>query len=119
LTRRRHESFQPVPASSLKGDAVVIVRNVFTVKFGKARDAMEAYKEVVGIARQPTGVPIRVLTDVTGQNYTIVSELAFENLAAFESTMPKISGDARWQAAYQKFTPNVDSGYREILRVVD
>ena len=100
---------------------MVIVRNVFTVKFGKARDAMEAYKEVVGIARQATGnaVPIRVLTDVTGQNYTIVSEPTFENLGAFESTMPKISGDARWQAAYQKFTPNVDAGHREIFRVVD
>ena len=100
---------------------MVIVRNVFTVKFGKARDAMEAYKEVVGIARQATGnsVPIRILTDVTGQNYTIVSELTFENLAAFEATMPKISGDPRWQAAYQKFTPNVDAGQREIFRVVD
>ena len=100
---------------------MVIVRNVFTVKFGKARDAMEAYKEVVGIARQATGsaVPIRVLTDVTGQNYTIVSELTFENLAAFEQIMPKISGEPRWQAAYQKFTPNVDAGHREIFRVVD
>ena len=100
---------------------MIIVRNVFTVKFGKARDAMEAYKEVVGIARQATvnAVPIRVLTDVTGTNYTIVSELTFETLAAFEQTMPKVSGESRWQAAYQKFTPHVESGHREIFKVVD
>jgi hypothetical protein len=31
---------------------MIIVRNVFALKFGKARDAMEAYREVVAIARQ-------------------------------------------------------------------
>jgi hypothetical protein len=100
---------------------MIIVRNVFALKFGKARDAMEAYKEVVAIARQATGntVPIRILTDLTGAHYTIVSELSFENLAAVEQMMPKISGESRWQAAYQKFVPNVESGHREIYKLVE
>jgi hypothetical protein len=33
--------------------------------------------------------------------------------------MPAITGEARWQAAYQKFVPCIDSGYREIFRIAD
>jgi hypothetical protein len=100
---------------------MIVVRNVFRVKFGKAKDAMEAYKEVSSIAKQSTkgAVPMRILTDVTGQHYTIVSELTFENLAAIEQHMPAISGDARWQAAYQKFVPCIESGHREIFKIVE
>jgi hypothetical protein len=100
---------------------MIVVRNVFKVKFGKAREAMEAYKEVAAIAKQSTSgaVPMRLLTDVTGSHYTIVSELTFENLAAIDKLMTTITGEVRWQAAYQKFVPCVDSGHREIFKLVD
>jgi hypothetical protein len=32
--------------------------------------------------------------------------------------MGKVLGDKAWQANYQKFTPLVESGHREILNVV-
>jgi hypothetical protein len=100
---------------------MIVVRNVFKVKFGKARDAMEAYKEVAAIAKQSTNgvVPMRILTDVTGSHYTLVSELTFENLAAIDQMMPAITGEPRWQAAFRKFVPCVDSGHREIFKLVD
>jgi hypothetical protein len=100
---------------------MIVVRNVFKVKFGKARDAMEAYKEVAAIAKQSTNgaVPMRLLTDVTGSHYTLVSELTLENLAAIDKLMPTITGEARWQTAYQKFVPCVDSGHREIFKLVE
>ncbi len=100
---------------------MIVVRNVFKVKFGKAREAMAAYKEVVAIAKESTkgAVPLRLLTDVTGSHYTIVSELTFENLAAIDPMMAAITGEARWQAAYQRFVPTVDSGHREIFKLVD
>jgi hypothetical protein len=33
--------------------------------------------------------------------------------------MAVITGEARWQAAYQKFVPCVDSGHREIFKLVE
>jgi hypothetical protein len=48
-----------------------------------------------------------------------VSELTFENLAAIDKLMPAITSEARWQTAYQKFVPFVDSGHREIFKLVD
>ena len=100
---------------------MIVVRNVFKVKFGKAKDAMAAYREVVAIARESTkgAVPLRLLTDVTGAHYTIVGELTFENLGAIDQMMAVITGEARWQAAYQKFVPCVDSGHREIFKLVE
>jgi hypothetical protein len=70
---------------------MIVVRNVFKVKF----------------------------TDVTGSHYTIVSELTFENLAAIDPMMTAITGEPRWQAAYQRFVPCVDSGHREIFKLVE
>jgi hypothetical protein len=61
----------------------------------------------------------RLLTDITGEHYTIVGELTFENLAAIDQMMPVITGETRWQAAYQKFVPCVESGHREIFKLVE
>jgi hypothetical protein len=33
--------------------------------------------------------------------------------------MPVITGETRWQAAYQKFVPCVESGHREIFKLVE
>ena len=100
---------------------MIVVRNVFKVKFGKARDAMAAYKEVAAIARESSkgAVPLRLLTDVTGSHYTIVSELTFESLAAIDPMMAAITGEPRWQEAYQRFVPCVDSGHREIFKLME
>ena len=61
----------------------------------------------------------RLLTDVTGQYYTLVLELTAPSLAALEATQPRIMGDKDWQANYQKFVPLVESGHREIYTVVE
>ena len=41
------------------------------------------------------------------------------NLGAFESDGPKLFGDKEWQASYQKMTPLVASGHREVFTIVE
>lgn len=99
---------------------MIIVRNTFRLKFGKAREAVAILKEGMAIQKRAgVDVPQRLLTDLTGTFYTIVSELTLPNLAALEATMPRIMGDKDWQANYQKLTPLVESGRREIFSVVE
>jgi hypothetical protein len=62
---------------------------------------------------------VRLLTDVTGPFYTLVLEITGPNLAAYEAELPKYMGDKDFQANYQKFVALVDSGTREIFRVVE
>src|SRR5262244_619965 len=102
---------------------MVVVRNVFQLKFGKARDAVAVVKEGVAIQKRlakTAGIDFRprVMTDVTGPFYTIVLELTVDSVAAFEQGAPTLMGNPEWQANYQKLVPLVESGYREIFTVV-
>ena len=101
---------------------MVVVRNVFHLKFGKTKEAVALVKEGMAIQKKAlAGVEFstRLLTDVTGPFYTLVLELTVPNLGAFESYAPKVFGDKDWQANYQKMAPLVESGYREVFTVVE
>jgi hypothetical protein len=99
---------------------MIIVRNTFQLRFGKAREALAIMKEGIAIQKR-AGVDVsqRLLTDMTGAFYTIVLELTLPNLAALDTMMPKVMGDKDWQANYQKLLPLVESGQREIFTVVE
>jgi hypothetical protein len=101
---------------------MTVIRNVFQLKFGKAREAAALMKEGLAIQKKAlAGVDYstRVLTDVTGPFYTLVLELTVPSLAAFESYAPKLFGDKDWQAHYQKMSALVESGSREVFNVVE
>ena len=101
---------------------MIVVRNVFQLKFGKAREAVALIKEGVAIQKKAlAGVDFstRLLTDVTGPFYTLVLELTVPNLAAFETYAPRLFADKDWQANYQKMAPLVESGHREVFTVVE
>jgi hypothetical protein len=103
---------------------MIVMRNTFQLKFGKAKDAMAVMKEGLAIQKRVAAAAglehnARVLTDVSGPNYRLVLELTMPNLAAFESMAPKIFSDKDYQANYQKLVPLVESGHREILTIVE
>ena len=101
---------------------MVVIRNVFRLKFGKAREAVALFKEGIAIQKRVGGgldFSTRLLTDLTGPFYTVVLELIVPSLAAFEGAAPKLMGDKDWQANYQKVGALVESGYREIFTLVE
>ncbi len=101
---------------------MIVVRNVFQLKFGKAKEAVALLKEGLAIQKKAlSGVEFstRVLTDVTGPFYTLVLELTVPSLATFESYAPQLFADKDWQANYQKMAPLVESGHREVFSVVE
>jgi hypothetical protein len=99
---------------------MVVIRNVFRLKFGKAREAVALFKEGIAIQKR-VGLDFstRLLTDVTGPFYTVVLEITAPNLAAFEAAAPRLMGDKDWQANYQKIGSLVESGSREIFTLVE
>ena len=99
---------------------MIVVRNVFRLKFGKTKEAVALLKEGIAIQKR-AGVEMnqRIMTDLVGTFYTLVLELTIPNLGALEANMPKVMGDKDWQAIYQKFSALTESGYREIFTIVD
>ena len=97
---------------------MIVVRDVFRLKFGAAREAQAAFKDIGEVAKR-SGFPtdgVRVLTDLVGPYYTLVLETMHGNLADYEQ-MGRNSMTDEWRKAYQKFTPHVESGYREIFTI--
>ena len=99
---------------------MIVVRNVFRLKFGKAKEAVALLKEGVAIQKR-AGVEMRqrIMTDLVGTFYTLVLELTVSSMAELEANLPKAMGDKDWQATYQKFSALVDTGYREIFTLVE
>ena len=99
---------------------MIVVRNVFRLKFGMAKEAVALLKEGISIQKR-AGVEMnqRIMTDLVGTFYTVVLELTIPNMAAQEANMPKVMGDKDWQAVYQKFSALAESGYREIFTIVE
>src|SRR5215813_10795103 len=99
---------------------MILVRDVFRLKFGKARDALAVWKEMAELGRRTGSMTApRILTDLVGPYYTLVMETTVKDLQEWEADMKKGMGDPGLHALYQKFTPLVDSGYREIFTILD
>ena len=98
---------------------MILVRDVFRLHFGKAREATALLPEGLQFMRRSGEVrEARALTDLTGPYYTLVLESTYEGLAAYEQSMGEGMSDPQWKAWYQRFTPLVESGYREMFTVV-
>jgi hypothetical protein len=99
---------------------MIVIRNVFHLKFGKAREAVALFKEGLAIQQKlgSGNFSSRLLTDLTGPFYTVVLEITAPSLAAFEADAPKLMGDKDWQANYQKIVALVDSGSREVFTII-
>ncbi|HTX18809.1 MAG TPA: hypothetical protein VMG34_09120 [Bacteroidota bacterium] len=99
---------------------MILVREVFQLKFGKAKEAKAAWKEGAAIL-QRHNLPVgRALTDLVGPYYTFVLENTHNDLASFESSMKSNLAMKEFGQWYQeKFSPLVESGMREIFTIVE
>jgi hypothetical protein len=99
---------------------MIVVRNLFRLKFGQAKPAIAAFKEIRSLnTKLGMDAGNRLLTDLVGTSYTLVYELQFESLTAFEQQMQQLMRSDEWRMLYDKFIPHAESGSREIFNIVD
>ncbi len=98
---------------------MILVREVFQLKFGKTKEATALWKERPVIVEKTGYGPVRALTDLTGSFYTFVVEISFESLADFEKGRQNILGAEEWGKWYQKFAVLLASGRREVFTIVE
>ena len=99
---------------------MIVVREVFQLKFGKAKEAKAAWKDFAAL-RKKHGLPAsRVLADYTGPYYTFILEDTYNDLAGFEQSLKSEVGMKEFGKWYHdNFAPLVESGRREIYSVVE
>ena len=73
---------------------MIVVRNVFQLKFGKAKEAVAAWKDGMALARKQgfAAKSMRVLTDLVGPFYTLVFETTFDSLNRLREGQPGADG---------------------------
>ena len=101
---------------------MIVVRDVFRVKFGKAKEATDLWKKAVALLAKSGygGGGTRILTDLAGPPYyTLVLETTHESLAKWEEASKEVRKNAGWKAIYEQIVPLTEEGRREILAVVE
>lgn len=100
---------------------MIVVRNVFQLKFGRAKEAADLWKQGTAIVHRavPGQGGTRLLTDLVGRSYTLVVENSFESLTDFEKSSQALMANPEWREWYPKFQPLAESAHREIFNVVE
>jgi hypothetical protein len=99
---------------------VILVREVFKLKIGKAKEAKELFKEAQKLGKKYNYPMGRTMTDLTGPYYTFVWETEFKTLGDWESTMNNTTGQEEFGKWYQKFAALLEhGGRREIFTIVE
>ncbi len=98
---------------------MIIVRDVFRLKFGMAKETKTLMQESKKIMNEDRLKKSRILFDLVGPSYTMVLESSYVNLSEFEKEMGNTFNKAEWQSWYQKFIPLIEKSYREIFTVME
>lgn len=98
---------------------MILIRNIFQIKFGRMKEALELWKEGETIAKAVGHERNRATTDLSGDFYVLVVENTYANLADYEKANAQMSLNQNWRAWYQKLLPLVDSGRREFYTVIE
>lgn len=95
----------------------IIVRNVFQAKYGRGGELVAHLKELQEKWPDYPGKPPRLMTDISGQFFTVVTEADFDNLAAYERLQRLMFSRPEFNDWFQRMVPLVDSGRREFYNL--
>jgi len=98
---------------------MIVVRDIFRLKFGQAKEATALWKQAAQQLKQAGAANVRLLTDLAGPAYyTLIFESGHASLAAWEGLHTDAKLNAAFREIYQKIIPLTEDGRREILSVV-
>ncbi len=100
---------------------MLIARQVFQAKYGRGDELVALFKEFKTRMQEggaDTG-RFRLLTDVTGPFFTVVTEFQVESLAEWEGAFRE-SMDRPWMGEwFARMMPLVESGSRQFYTIVE
>jgi len=94
-----------------------VIRNVFRCKPGQAKGVADKFKAAHEHLTDLVS-DSRVMVDEVGHFWTVVVEVTVDDLGSFTKAMQERGGREEVQAAMAGYMDMVDSGYREIFRVI-
>ncbi|MDA1096480.1 MAG: hypothetical protein O3B84_04405 [Chloroflexi bacterium] len=101
---------------------MIVVRDVFRAKYGMGGQLEDLFKEVFPIFEQTFkevgGGKPRLLEDLSGDFFTLVTEYTLPSLSVWEAVREKMFTDSRFEGWFERMLPLVESGNRQFWNVV-
>jgi hypothetical protein len=94
-----------------------VIRNVFRCKPGQAKAVAEKFKSAHDHMTDLVA-DSRVMVDEVGHFWTVVVEVTVDDMGAFTKALQERGSRDEVQKAMAGYMDQVESGYREIFRVV-
>ena len=73
---------------------MIVVRDVFYLKFGAAKQALALIEKAKDIMKKDSFMPWRVLTDFTGHSYTLILESDIIDISSYNEADTRARIDA-------------------------
>lgn len=95
---------------------MMIVRDVFQAKYGKGSELVALFKEAQ--ERWPEGYyASRILTDASGQFFTVVTETEVPSLGEWEKRIKEVFSLPEFSRWFERMAPLVEAGRREFYNI--
>lgn len=95
---------------------MILVRDVFQAKYGMGDQLVQLFKEMFELMPDLTG-KMRVMTDLSGPFFTIVTETEVEDLAAWDAASRAEFANPNFGAWFARMQEVVESGRREFYTI--
>ena len=96
---------------------MILVRNIFRCKFGKAGELARLLQETRGQWGPVGQLPMRVLTDLSGPFDTVVTETVIESIDEYNRLLRERFADAEVARRLAPMASLVESGWREYYTI--
>ena len=98
---------------------MLLIRDVFRCRPGKSAEVARRLQQTIPSTEAEDGFRnSRVLVDYVGGYWTVVLEGEVDDLSQFEHHMAGYASRPEVQEAMRGYTDLVESGYREIFRIL-
>lgn len=95
---------------------MILARQVFQVKFGHMDEVLAAIRKLAESGRD-SGSVSRVLTDLSGPNFTLVFETVAESMDAYWKALQADFADPQMGELAGAFNEYIESGHREFYTI--
>ena len=97
---------------------MIIERNEFRLKFGKAKEAIAIWTNILNEFKNHKESPrMRLMTDLSGPAYTIIVELELKSLIDYGAKNYQWMTNNTAHELYQQFIPLCDSAQRTMYHI--
>lgn len=97
---------------------MMVVRQVFQAKYGRGDELVALFREFHANAAVPNRDKARILTDASGQFFTVVTEYEVESFADWEESFRKLMSGPETGAWFARMMEVTEGGRREFYNLV-